>query len=208
MLLHGLARTHRSMLPVARALEARGYRTVTVSYRSRRHPIDQLAPMAVQSGLSRCPRRRESPLRHPLAGRHSRPQVPLAEQPIPRLGRVVMLAPPNQGSEVVDAMRRVPGFWLLNGPAGLQLGTDPASVPRNLPRVDFELGVVAGTRSVNLILSRFLPKPDDGKVSVASTRVEGMTDHVTVAHSHPLIMRSMRVHELVASFLERGVFAR
>jgi triacylglycerol lipase len=88
-----------------------------------------------------------------------------------RLGRVLMLGPPNKGSEVVDALKGLPGYSWLNGPAGYQLGTDDNSVPLRLPAVDFSLGIIAGNRSIDPISSFFLPNPDDGKVSVASTRV-------------------------------------
>ncbi len=203
--MHGLARTHRSMSPLVRPLEESGYAVVNVGYPSRRHSIEDLAPLAVGSGLEQCPSDAAVHfVTHSLGGILLRKY--LAERQIANLGRVVMLAPPNQGSEVVDFYRHVPGFRALNGPAGMQLGTDPQSVPRRLPPVDFELGVVAGSRSVNLILSRFLPSPDDGKVSVESTKVDGMSDHVTVAHSHPLIMRSTRVQQLVISFLATGRF--
>lgn len=117
------------------------------------------------------------------------------------------LAPPNQGSEVVDKMREVPGFRLLNGPAGLQLGTGPDDIPRQLPAVDFPLGVIAGTRTFNLILSQFLPNPDDGKVSVESTKVEGMADFVTVPYSHPFIMQRDEVIDLALRFIQTGSFA-
>ena len=90
-----------------------------------------------------------------------------------------MLAPPNQGSEVVDRFGWLPGFTLLNGPAGQQLGTGNRGLPRKLGRVEFELGVIAGTRTINFILSQVLPNPDDGKVSVESARVEGMCAFMT-----------------------------
>jgi triacylglycerol lipase len=93
------------------------------------------------------------------------------------------------------------------GPAGLQLGTGPDDVPRQLPAVDFPLGVIAGTRTFNLILSQFLPNPDDGKVSVESTKVEGMADFVAVPYSHPFIMERGEVIDLALRFIQTGRFA-
>ena len=104
----------------------------------------------------------------------------LASETIAELGRVVMLAPPNHGSEAVDALSGFPGFELVNGPAGYQLGTGERSVPRRLGPADFEVGVIAGDRTINLVLSSYLPNPDDGKVSVASARLEGMSDFLVV----------------------------
>ncbi|MCP5146432.1 MAG: alpha/beta hydrolase, partial [Gammaproteobacteria bacterium] len=131
----------------------------------------------------------------------------LAHHTIENLGRVVMLAPPNHGSEVVDALRSVPGFRLMNGPAGMQLGTEPDSVPSTLGPADFELGVIAGTSTMNLLLSLLLPDPNDGKVSVASARLEGMKDFVTVSRTHTFIMNAPEVIAMTRQFLASGQFA-
>lgn len=206
VLLHGLARTQAAMTEMERRFVDAGYKVANPGYPSRAHPIEELAPLAVEAGMAACPADETLHfVTHSLGGILVR--YYLAHNEIPRLGRVVMLAPPNQGSEVVDRMRKVPGFRLLNGPAGLQLGTGPDDVPRRLPPVDFPLGVIAGTRSFNLLLSRFLPNPDDGKVSVESTRVEGMADFVTVPYSHPFIMERGPVIDLVLRFIATGRFA-
>jgi hypothetical protein len=126
--------------------------------------------------------------------------------PIPDLGRVVMLAPPNQGSEVIDVTRDWPTSELFAGEAGLQLGTDADSIPRQLGAVDFELGVIAGTRSMNFVMSAMLPGPNDGKVSVESTRVDGMDDFLIVDNSHHYITESEEVIRNTTSFLRRGSF--
>ena len=125
---------------------------------------------------------------------------------IQEMGRVVMIAPPNQGSEVVDNLRNFPGFKMLNGPAGQQLGTDEESIPLNLGPVDYEVGVIAGTRTFNPILSLFLPNPDDGKVSVARTYVDGIKETIEVPHSHPFIMKANVVIEQSINFLHKGAF--
>lgn len=117
-----------------------------------------------------------------------------------------MLGPPNKGSQVTDKLKNVPGYKLINGPAGMQLGTDLESVPVNLERAEFEVGVIAGTRSINLILSTMLPNPDDGKVSVENTKLEGMADHITVPVSHPYIMKDARVIDQAIFFLKNGRF--
>ena len=206
VVLHGLARSYRAMKPIARAFGDAGYEVVNVDYPSRDHPIETLAPMAVHDlGLSQCKEQRLVHfVTHSLGGILVR--YYLAHNDIDNLGRVVMLAPPNQGSEVVDSYRNVPGYKLLNGPAGMQLGTDDDSIPRQLPAVEFPLGVIAGSKTFNPILSLSLPNPDDGKVSAASARVEGMQGYLLLPVTHTFLMRSDEVIGHALHFIEHGKF--
>lgn len=207
VLLHGLARTSSAMKPLVTPLQSAGYEVVNVEYPSRDHDIQTLAPMAVKAlGIDQCSDTAAQFhfVTHSLGGILVRYFA--EHHGIEKLGRVVMIAPPNQGSEVVDHLRDVPGFKLLNGPAGLQLGTDENSIPRQLGAVTFPLGVIAGTGTINPILSQYLPNPDDGKVSVENTKVEGMDDFIVFAHTHTFIMRSEDVIEQVIHFLLNGGF--
>ncbi len=205
ILLHGMVRTPSSMDKMAHALTDQGFAVANVGYPSRKLPVQKLAPIAIERGLSECPP--DSAIHfvtHSLGGILVR--YYLKDKNIPRLGRVVMLAPPNKGSEVVDNLKNVPGYRLLNGPAGLQLGTDENSIPATLGPVEYEVGIIAGTSSINLILSQFLPDPDDGKVSVENTKVSGMRDFIAVPHSHPFIMQAPAVIEQAISFIRTGKF--
>lgn len=205
ILLHGLLRSSAAMNKAAEFFVEHGYAVANVDYPSRSAPIEELAPLAVESGVAACPRDGTVHfVTHSLGGILVR--YYLEYHDITNLGRVVMLAPPNQGSEAVDDYRGIPGFEIIHGPAGLQLGTDDDSVPARLGPVRFELGVIAGTGSFNPILSQSLPNPDDGKVSVDSTRVEGMTDFLVVSSSHPFIMRASEVLEQALFFLKYGRF--
>lgn len=205
ILLHGLARTARSMDRMATAFAREGFDVVNVDYPSRQHPVEELAGIAVKKGIGKCPGDAKLHfVTHSLGGILVR--YYLTHNEVSRLGRVVMLGPPNQGSEVVDELRDIPGYAIVNGPAGLQLGTDHDSIPLQLGAVNFELGIIAGTKSVNLILSQYLPNPDDGKVSVERTKVAGMKDFITVHHSHPFIMQSAAVIEQAISFIRKGRF--
>ncbi len=125
-----------------------------------------------------------------------------------QLGRTVMLAPPNQGSELVDRLSGLSLYRWINGPEGMQLGTDPESFLRRLPPVDYPVGVIAGSRSANPLLSQFLPKPNDGKVSVASTHVAGEADHLTLPVTHTYMMNNPSVIRQTVFFLENGRFSR
>jgi triacylglycerol lipase len=207
VLIHGLNRSWRAMQPMADALRSAGYSTANVDYPSQAGPIEILAPMAVETGLGECRSagaKRIHFVTHSIGGillRYS-----YQSSPIPDLGRVVMLAPPNEGSEVIDVTRDWPTSDLFAGEAGLQLGTGPDSVPLQLGPVDFELGVIAGTGSINFVMSAMLPEPNDGKVSVASTRVDGMDDFLMVDNSHRYITESVEVIRNTKSFLRDGAF--
>ena len=207
VLLHGLARTASAMTTLETRLGASGFAVANVDYPSREKTIEELAPLAIGAGLERCEGKDQGAIHfvtHSMGGILIR--YYLQYNTIEKLGHVVMIAPPNQGSEVVDTLAQAPGFYLLNGPAGLQLGTDADSIPSQLGPVNFSLGVIAGNKTFNPLLSQLLPNPDDGKVSVASTQVEGMTDFVVVNASHPFIMDDEAVITETIYFLRTGAF--
>lgn len=207
ILLHGLARTSRSMNKAARLLAAYGYKIVNVDYPSRSADIGSLAQTYISKALKQCDTediRKIHFLSHSMGGILLRDY--LANQSIDKLGRVVMLAPPNQGSEVVDKLGGWRLFYALNGPAGLQLGTDKNSVPNRLGPVHFQLGIIAGNKTVNPLLSRLIPDVNDGKVSVSRTRVDGMKDFIVMPYSHSFIMQRQAVIEQALHFIQQGCF--
>lgn len=207
VLLHGLNRSWRAMRPMARALHEAGFTTANVDYPSQAGSVEQIAPLAVGTGLEECRNSGATKIHfvtHSIGGILLRYQN--KHMPIPDLGRVVMLGPPNQGSEIIDKTRDWPGFNMMAGDAGAQLGTNEESMPSQLGPVDFELGVIAGTGTINVFASAMLPNPDDGKVSVARTQVEGMDDFLIVGNSHRYITRSDVVFRNTESFLRNGEF--
>ena len=130
----------------------------------------------------------------------------LGERRPENLGRVVMLAPPNRGSELVDLLGGSELFEWIYGPTATQLGTDPESLPNRLPPPDYALGVIAGSGSVNPAGSLLIEGESDGTVAVEHTKVEGMRDFLVVPHSHTFIMRGEDVAEQVIAFLRTGRF--
>lgn len=208
VLLHGLARTSLSMQRMSGMLEKNGYYVANVDYPSRDHKIEALAPMAIEEGLRQCAEKTDASavhfVTHSLGGILVR--VYLADNDIANLGRVVMLAPPNQGSRAVDEMDRIPGFDWFNGPAGYQLGKGPESVPLSIGLPNFDFAVIAGDRTIDPITSAVLDDPDDGKVSVSDTRLEGMRDFEVVHVSHAIIMQNREVFRLIRNYLAHGSF--
>ena len=207
VLLHGLARTSDSMSRMAHALEAAGYHVCNVSYPSRKHSIETLATDFVAPAVRTC-RASETDtvhfVTHSLGGILVR-QLAKSEPDL-KIGRVVMLSPPNHGSEVVDRLGTWTLFMLINGPAGIQLATGEEYLPRTLGPASFDVGIITGNRTINPILSLLIPGDDDGKVSIESARLEGMSDFRVIPSSHPFIMNNERAIAQTLAFLAKGKF--
>lgn len=209
VLLHGLGRTRWSLWPVAREATRRGYRVHNLGYPSRRAPIESLAENVghrildvVREGGS------VDVVTHSMGGIVLRAAVAAGILPTEAVRRVVMLAPPNHGSELADRLRDFAVYRLATGPAGQQIGTNEDSVPRRLPPPPFDVGVIAGRRSSNPVFTRVLGSESDGKVTVESTQLDGMRDLVVVDRAHTFIMWAPDVLSQTFAFLETGQFHR
>ena len=208
ILLHGLIRTNRSMLKIEKALNAVGYKVYNCSYPSRKQAIELLSETVIDAAIRHC-RKNFQPERihfvtHSMGGILIR--FYLAQHNIEHLGRVVMLAPPNAGTELVDRLSGLQLFTLINGPAAGQLGTDASSLPKSLGPVNYEVGIIAGNRSLNLLYSALIPGENDGKVSTRNTRLEGMADFIVLPYAHNFMMNRPQVIEQTITFLQKGVF--
>lgn len=185
-------------------LRGDGFEVVPVGYPSARMPAESIAGQYLPAALERLGIPGNRPVHfvtHSMGGLLLRRL--LARQRPPNLGRVVMLGPPNQGSEAAD-------FWggsrlarRLAGPNLAALGTGPESFARSLPRADFPLLVIAGNRPLSPFWSP-LPKPHDGRVTVESTRLEGMTAHRVLPLTHSALAWSRTALELASTFLRTG----
>ena len=210
VLLHGLARGPLSMLRVEKALQAQGYTVRNLDYPSRREDIAHLAEETLGPVFAAAPASggRIHLVTHSLGGILVRQYLHVHGVPA-ALGRVVMLAPPNEGSEIVDRLGGWKIYQWLNGPAGLQLGTGADSVPHLLGPLPagVVVGVIAGDRTLNPFLSALLPGANDGKVTVAATKVAGEADHITLHGTHTWIMWRGDAIDQTIAFLRDGRFA-
>jgi len=208
VLVHGLGRTPASMLVLETRLEGAGYRVVNFGYPSRSEPLEALTD-SLENAVRECCSEAGSKLHfvtHSMGGVLVRGYLAQREDPFE--GRVVMLSPPNQGSEIVDAYADSPLLRALLGPSGVRLGTDSTGIASELGPVDFSLGIITGDRSINPIGSWLIPGPDDGKVAVSRARLEGAADFIVVPATHTFIMNRRDVAEQVTHFLANGEFMR
>ena len=207
ILIHGLARTSRCMNKAASLLSTYGYNIINVNYPSRKLEISQLVKLHIHPVIEKCETegyKKIHFLTHSMGGiilRHY-----LSSDNIQNLGRTVMLSPPNQGSEIVDKLGSLPIFYLLNGPAGRQLGTDKDSVPRQLGSFNFDAGIITGYKTINPLLSLLIPGKNDGKVSVERARIKGMKDFLIVPSTHSFIMQRTHVIHQALYFIQNGCF--
>jgi pimeloyl-ACP methyl ester carboxylesterase len=207
VLLHGLGRTSKSMNYMQGQLTETGYNVFNYDYESRKNEIDSLVT-DLQQYLGTCCSQKESDLHfvtHSLGGILVRALI--ARERPKNIGRVVMLSPPNRGSETVDLLKDYKLFKTIFGPASMQLGTDPDSVPNRLGPADFELGIITGDKTIDPVSSLIIPGVDDGKVAVENTKLEGMADFLIMNVSHAYIMENPEVVGEVIHFLRNGSFS-
>ncbi len=205
ILLHGIFRTSRHMRPLANALSAEGYTVHNLDYPSTRYPFVELAA-GLQAQIETLPLQEETVhyVGYSMGGLLVR--ALLSRHKPAGLGYVVQLAPPNHGSEVADVMKKLWLYRMLYGPAGQELGAGLPMLTECFAPVDYPLGIIAGNLSLDPFCSRLLPGEDDGKVSVASTRLDGMQDHRVVKACHTLFPSSTKVQEQTLHFLSHGRF--
>jgi pimeloyl-ACP methyl ester carboxylesterase len=207
VLLHGLGRSKLSMGRMEDALEAEGYAVTNIDYPGVRATGFAALVAQVRERVATCCAGKPEPVHfvtHSLGGILVRALID--EDRPPNLGRVVMLSPPNQGSEWVDALGEYSLFRTATGPAAQELGTDAEAAPSRLGPVDFPLGVMTGDSSWNPIGSWLIPGDDDGVVAVERARIDGMADFRVVNENHTNIMRSDEVITEAIHFLANERF--
>lgn len=208
ILLHGLSRGPKTMLRLSKLLTKEHYEVHNIGYPATSHSIDDLVDHVNAKIQNHCRdlNRTMHFVTYSLGGIIARELI--AKYRPQNLGRVVMIAPPHKGSEVVDVLQRFKLFKKRFGPAGVQLGTVNNDVQRVLS-IDYPLGIIAGNRTIDPWFSWFiLPGKGDGKVTIESTKIEGMHDHIIIHGSHTFLPRKKETLRQVLYFLKHGTFRR
>jgi Alpha/beta hydrolase family len=207
VLLHGIAVGSWTLKKLERALRRRGFATLNLDYASRKKPLERLAE-DIHAPIAAFASRLAGPTHfvgHSMGGLLARMYV--AKYRPERLGRVVLLGTPNAGSELADVLEPLAVYRWFFGPAGLQLTTHPESALASLPALDCPVGIVAGNRSLYPISSLLiLPRPNDGRVSVESTKLADMADHTIIRATHAGLTRHPAAIDQTIAFLSAGRF--
>lgn len=203
--LHGLARRASSMDDLCGALAHAGFHAENVAYPSTEGTFDEMVSALATAVAERSQTCGEIHfVGYSLGALVVRGY--LARSTPPHLGRVVLLAPPNHGSEIVDEIGWSWTFRALMGRTASRLGTGADSLARSLPPPSFPVGVIAGDRWINVLGWLFIPGVHDGTVSVASARLDGMTDFLLVHRTHTFLMDAPEVAAATIAFLRSGRF--
>jgi pimeloyl-ACP methyl ester carboxylesterase len=212
VLLHGIAKNKSDMRSIEKFLSKEGYEIFNIAYPSRKKDLNGIAVYLHDNYLNDEFWANASEVHivtHSMGGLVARRYLDVFKDNIPegKIGRVVMLAPPNGGSEVADTIHNMPAYKWFYGPAGEELTTEAQS--NNASDVYYDLGIIAGTKEWTYPVAAFvIPGESDGRVSVEKTKIEGMKDHVSVHATHTFIMNKDEVHQQILHFLKNGVFIR
>ncbi len=206
LLVHGLGRSAYAMKPLQRSLEKQGFQVVNQTYPSTDFDFYTLLENAYQKMMLTCQKKSEivHVVTHSLGGILTRAY--LQEHELHPNSKVVMIAPPNQGSEVTDAYKDHIWYQWFTGPTGQQLGTDIDSIPQQLPPVNAVIGVIAGNQSYEFWFNSVFGGEHDGKVSVERAQLTEMQDFIVVPYNHTTIASQTLVQEQVIHFLVFGQF--
>ncbi|NQX02839.1 alpha/beta fold hydrolase [bacterium] len=202
VLLHGLWRGWRAMQPLARALGREGFSTLNLPYPSASRSIDELVTHIRRQVEAIAAEQPVHFITHSLGGILVR--ILLAETVPWTTGRVVMLAPPSGGSEIIDWSKNHPLLRRLLGPAGCALGSD--GVPPNLPPLPpgLEAAVIMGDLCVLPVFRKLLDADNDGIVSATKGRVAGLRGFSVIHADHTFIQTHPEAIRLSLHFLKTG----
>lgn len=206
LLFPGFGETSFKMSALSYWLQLAGYETEIIDYPSTMGTAEELIADYFVPAMKK---RAEKPVIHcvtnSIGGILLRGFLASHEQP--NLGRVVMIGPGHKGSHVLEIVRHHPLAKLLLGPLINQAGDDKDAYACQLPSyVDFDLGIIAGGISLDPVAYCISPQMQDGRVTVESSKIDGMKDHVVLPIPHEMLAHHPLTSVQVIHFLQRGYF--
>ena len=205
VLLHGIANIPLSMKYLENSLEKAGYRVYNLGYPSTDVPIEEAAASVRERVMGLKNAERINFVGHSMGNLVIR--MVLGEE-LPGLGRVVMIAPPNQGSFIAEQLEDLDLYRWIFGPAGQELPANNRDFFENLPVPNYEFGIIAGGKGTENGYNPLLEGDDDGTVSVAETKLPGAADFIIINRTHTLILFAPETVEQTISFLKTGRFQK
>lgn len=205
MLIHGLGRSAGAFTEMEDALRREGYETASVNYPSTRQGIAAHADNLHEIIDSLDGVELLSFVTHSLGGLVIRDLLARDDnwRREIKVHRAVMIAPPNQGSQLADRLKELPAYQWLTGESGQGLTSEAAS---KLPIPDVEFGIIAGGRGNDLGFNPLLPGDDDGFVAVDETRLDGARDFLLIPTTHGLVDDHPKTIDATITFLRDGRF--
>ncbi|MFT5900798.1 MAG: triacylglycerol lipase [Glaciecola sp.] len=209
ILLHGMYRSAVAMQPLETFFRNQGYQVTNISYPSTKYDIQTLVRDYLHPAVEKARRKGMQKIHfvtHSMGGILVR--YYLKNHPLESLGKVVMIGPPNQGTELAELFADSSWIDTNTGPAKLQLSAQQDSWVNQLGPVNFVVGIIAGNYNSNLLTAWLLPGEDDGVVSVESTKVQNMKDFMIVNEKHFKLRGNITVLHQAAYFLKHSSFYR
>jgi pimeloyl-ACP methyl ester carboxylesterase len=212
ILVHGLGRTKHSMSSLAKALRKQGKATCLVNYPSKSYPIEMLSDW-LATAIKQMDEKGFNKIHivtHSMGGILTRYALHSDPNLAKKIDKIVMLAPPNHGSEVIDKLGGYSWFKAVQGPAALQLFNDEQGLAAIIPSINMVVNkstlIIAGTKSSDPWFNHlFVNKKGqsilhDGKVSVQSATLEDVKIRL-VKTGHTLIMNNKDARKIMMEYL-------
>jgi hypothetical protein len=128
------------------------------------------------------------------------------EDDLARVRRMVMLGPPNQGSELARMVAKISVLAALSNGAARELVLEWNRISQDLAVPPCPFGIVAGGKGDDRGYSSFLAGDDDAVVRVEETRLPGSKDFLLLPVHHAAMMKNPGVQQATTAFLNTGRF--
>ncbi|MCC2646219.1 MAG: alpha/beta fold hydrolase [Rickettsiaceae bacterium] len=209
VLLHGYGRSSKSMRSIESLLVSHNYKVINIDYPSRQFNLTDITHKKVKPLIVECLNKEEKIhfVGYSMGGVITKHFIETHQ--VPNLGNVVFIASPIKGSDISAKLSKNSFFRLIFGPAAADLSTESDFVKSLKEEIFYPLGIITASISHNPLTSLFLlPGPNDGTVTLASTRIKGIADHIIINANHNSIINLEETHKQVLSFLKNRSFKK